>query len=64
VPQRTLCTACHVTQVKVVAAVKLGSYPECPDAVVDKSHLSTAPALVSSAGTYNVVGETQLPLCG
>ena len=47
-----------------MAAVKLGSYPECPDAVIDKSHLDAAPALVSSAGTYNVVGETQLPSCG
>jgi hypothetical protein len=51
-------------QVKVVAAVKLGSYPDCPDAVIDMDDLDTAPALVSSAGTYNVVGETQLPLCG
>lgn len=53
-----------LAQVKVVAAVQLGSYPECPDGVIDKADLDAAPALVSSAGTYSVVGETQLPSCG
>lgn len=48
----------------MAAAVNAGSPSECPDSVPDMEDLDSAPALVSSAGTYNVIGETQLPSCG
>ena len=51
-------------QVLVVANFQVGSYPECPDAIVEMADLNMAPtALVQSAGTFNVIGQTQLPEC-
>ncbi len=48
----------------MVANFQVGSFPECPDAIVDMADLDAAPALVQRAGTFNVIGEAQLPECG
>lgn len=51
------------TQVFVAAAAQMGTFPQCPDSVVFMADLESAPAFVTSAGIFNVIGSTQLPQC-
>lgn len=54
---------CPVLQAQFVANFQTGSFPDCPDRVIGLGDLDSAPSNVKSVGTFNVIGNTQLPQC-